>query len=146
MVCFDFKETTVSLALYVCLEKDLPGFGTWYVSGKSLAHAQPELDRIAKKLGLDALESFVSADPEELASILEDAGVPAEDLQDMPKEKWYLAAKGLKSIRGLLKFLKENPGKLRGTKANVTRDLQDTEKVLVAASKQKVRFHFAWDG
>jgi hypothetical protein len=127
----------MSVALYVALERDLPGFDASSVCGKFLSRAQKKLDGIARRQGLTPLEDFVSMDPEEVRDLLD--GLP-EGLT----EQWFEPAEGLKTVRGLLHSLRQDPSGVRNAR-EVCADLEATEQVLAAALSQGVRFHLAVD-
>ncbi len=133
----------MGVALYVALEKEVPGFDASSVCGKSLAGAQEELDAIARREGLAPLESFLSVAPEDVRAFLEGEGETPEGLE-LPAEEWFSPAEGLKTVRGLLHRLGEEPSAVRRARA-VRDDLEAVEQVLVAANEHGVRFHLAID-
>ena len=133
----------MSVALYVALEKEIPEFDASSVCGKLLAKAQKKLDGIAQRIGLRPLEDFISTDPEEIRGLLEDVdGVP--DGLEIPAEQWFKASDGLKTVRGLLEHLRDDPAGIRDVRG-VINDLEATEQVLAVAAKKRIRFHLAVD-
>jgi predicted RNase H-like HicB family nuclease len=134
-------RANMSVALYISLEKEIDGFDASSVCGKALSRAQDQLDRIATKLGLTPLEKFISVGEEEFDMALGDE-IP-EDIE-VPEYKWFSAKDGLKTVQGLLKYLGENPSALAEAE-RVMDDLESAERVLQAAVKKKVRFHFGID-
>ena len=144
------EEPPLSLAIYPVFEKKVPRFNGWgNVSGKHLAHAQPKLDKIAKKLRVAPLEKFGSVNPEELADFLESIG-HSRAIAEGVRERWFDPSKGLKTVQSLLAALEKNSKSLGSsehfTREGVTRDLKAMERVLLAAAKHKIRFHLAMDG
>jgi hypothetical protein len=71
----------MGVALYIALEKEIPGFDASSVCGKCLARAQTRLDGIARQQGLIPLEDFISTAPEDVLSFFEDAGEMPEGLE-----------------------------------------------------------------
>jgi hypothetical protein len=127
----------MGLALYVALEKEVPGVDASSVCGKALAKAQARLDGIARQHGLTPLEDFLSVAPEDVAALLGDEGEAPEGL-GLPAEQWFDPADGLRTVRGLLTHGGDRP-------AGVRDDLEATERVLLAARQHGVRFHLALD-
>jgi hypothetical protein len=127
----------MSVALYVALERDVPGIDASAVCGKFLSRAQKQLDAIARRQALTPLEDFVSMDPQEVADLF---GAIPEGLT----EQWFEPSEGLKTVRGLLNYLRQDPSGIRNAR-EVCADLEATERVLAAAREQGVRFHLAVD-
>jgi hypothetical protein len=135
----------MGVAIYVVIEKEIPGIDASSVSGKALAKSSEQLDRIARKNGLLAIQEFMSVDPEEAGAFLEDSEIALDDVK-IPEEQWFDPADGLKTIRGLLDFLRDNPTALSKVPlSHLQDDLLAAEKVLSVALKHGVRFHFAVD-
>jgi hypothetical protein len=133
----------MGVALYVALEKEIPGFDASSVSGKLLAKAQKKLDGIAQRTGLRPLEDFIRTDPEEIRGLLEDVdGVP--DGLEISAEQWFKPCEGLKTVRGLLQYIRDDPAGIRNVRG-VINDLEATAEVLAAAAKKRFRFHLAVD-
>jgi hypothetical protein len=132
----------MSVALYVALEKEIPGIDASSVCGKHLEKVQKKLEGIAQELGLMPLEGFISVNPEEVRGMLEDLDLP--EGTEIPAEQWFKASDGLKTVRGLLKHLQDDPSVIKNAKA-VIHDLEATETVLAAAAKRRIRFHLAVD-
>ncbi len=128
----------MSVALYIALEKPIPGFDASSVCGKSLEKAHARLDGIARERGLTPLGDFLSTDPEDVRAFF-----GAEGLQ-LPAEQWFDPAEGLRTIRGLLSYLRENPAGVNPAR-RVREDLEAAEAVLLAAAEHGVRFHLAVD-
>jgi hypothetical protein len=133
----------MSVALYVALEQEIPGFDASSVSGKFLAKAQKKLDSIAKRLGLQPLEAFISTNPDDVLDFLEGEGGVPEGME-IPAEEWFEPVEGQKTVRGLLDHLRHHPTSVRNP-ADVSADLEDIEAMLAAAAKRGVRFHLAVD-
>jgi hypothetical protein len=132
----------MGLALYVTLERGVPGLEL-LMGGKHLARAQPVLDGFAKRNGLTSLEAVYSCSPEEEADAMEfHGGNPAEF--SIPPEQWFDAIDGLRTVRALLPFVRENPARFQDANG-VLGDLEDMEQILAAAEKHGVRFHMAYD-
>jgi hypothetical protein len=133
----------MGVALYVALEKEVPGFDASSVCGKCLARAQRRLDGIAREQGIWPLEDFISVDPEDALALLEGEGAVPEGLE-LPAAEWFGPAEGLRTVRGLLRGVRDNPSSVYQA-AGVCDDLEAAERVLVAAQEHGVRFHLAID-
>jgi hypothetical protein len=133
----------MGVALYVALEKEIPGFDASSVCGKFLEKAQTRLDGIAKEHGLTPLGDFISVAPEDVLAFFEDQGGIPEG-QEPPAEEWFDPAEGLRTVRGLLSYVRDNPSSVRQARG-VCDDLEAAEEVLAAAKEHGVRFHLAID-
>jgi hypothetical protein len=164
----------MGLAVYVSLEKELPGIQGWDMGGKFLARYLEKLDRAAAKRRFTPLGDFVSVSPEEVNELLEAADrdpdalkLPPDlaedpelaqmvrDLQgtldaamgqitNPPPEAWYPAADGLTTVRALTALVQERADRFRRAK-ELLDDLADVERILVEADKAGVRFHLSYD-
>jgi hypothetical protein len=77
-----FREHVMGAAYFIVLDQKDPGFDTM-VNGKSLSKEAKRLERIAKSLGVRALDDYVSYSPEEARAIMEDLGSdPAENCEN----------------------------------------------------------------
>jgi hypothetical protein len=133
----------MGVALYVALEKEVPGFDASSVWGKCLEKAQTRLDGIAREHGLTPLGDFISVAPEDVLAFLEGEGGVPEDLE-LPTEDWFDPAEGLRTVRGLLSYIRDNPASVKQARG-VCDDLEAAEEVLAAAKEHGVRFHLAID-
>ncbi len=133
----------MSVALYIALEKEIPGFDASSVCGKHLEKAQAKLDGVARERGLTALGDFLSTDPEDVRAFFGVEGGMPEGLQ-LPAEQWFDPTEGLRTVRGLLSYVRENPAGVSRARG-VREDLEAAEAVLLAATQHGVRFHLAVD-
>jgi hypothetical protein len=133
----------MSVALYVALEKEVPGFDASSVCGKRLEKAQARLDGIAKENGLTPLGDFISMAPEDVRAFYEDMGGMPERWEP-PAEEWFDPADGLRTVRGLLSYLRDNLASVKQARG-VCDDLEAAAEVLAAAKEHGVRFHLAID-
>jgi hypothetical protein len=127
---------------YIALERTIPNFDA-YVNGNLLAKEGDALERLAKKIGVRPLLSFLSVSPEEVTSVVGDEGETIERLGDKaPREQWFNAEDGLTTVRKLmshLEFLKLDRSD------QVLSNLKDFERVLETARQHSVRWHLAID-
>ena len=126
----------MSVAWYVVLEHDIPGFDHT-VNGKAVAKVGDLLDSVAKEKSLPTLMSFFSISPDELDGCASDHGV---SLKQPPSEKWFSADEGLKTINGLLGFAENQK-----LDARVVADLREFKTVLETAKRNRVAWHLAVD-
>ncbi len=128
-------------AFYIVPERDVVGFDI-FVSGKALAGCE-QLDQFAELAGVQPLMEFFSQDPVELAEFLESEGVDP-DPDALTEERWFPAADGLRSVRGILAFLAANPKTTRDLPA-IVEDLHALESVLGRLETEGIRWHLAVD-
>ena len=126
----------MSVAWYIVLEREIPGFDH-SVNGKAVAKAGAQLDSYAKEKGLPLLMSFFSISPEELAGFAEDHGI---SLEQPPPQKWFPADDGLKTVNGLIDDAEKHK-----LDAHVIAGLREFQTVLEAAKQHHVGWHLAVD-
>jgi hypothetical protein len=132
-------------AFFIVPEREVQGLDP-FVNGKALGHAQ-HLDRMAAEAGVRPILEFFSISPEEAAAAIEDlgGGVPVDGLEP---ETWFDAAEGLHTVRGMLRYLSENPTTRWATKVEpeaIARDLREFEAILSGLEEAGVRWHLAID-
>jgi hypothetical protein len=137
-------SATMGMGLYVSLEKKVDGVDPLGngITGKAALRAQDKLDKLATKLKVKRIDALISYAESDLSDLADEYGV--EDEVEIPKETWFSASDGLKTIRALVAHLKEKPDSVPESK-KVQEDLEEIERILVAAEKKKVRFHFSMD-
>ncbi len=123
-------------AYFIVLEREIDGLDTG-MDGKRLSEEMESLDEAARELGVRPLSEFFSADPDDLSEVMEDAGVDEADMNVPPLEQ-FPAEEGLVTIRALLTHT-------AGQTEDVARELRDCERILDAAAKAGVRWHFEVD-
>jgi hypothetical protein len=102
------------------------------------------MDRVALRMGLRPLTAFASSAPEEAGDA--DEGSAAESPgTSFPPEQWFPAEEGLATVRGLLRYLDENPAAFRDAQPNLIADLRQFEQVLSQLVARGVRWHLAVD-
>jgi len=117
-------------AYYIVLEKDLEGLDTT-MDGMSLSWHMETLDALARQMGVRPLSEFFSMAPEELAEFMDGAaGIQPPPLQQFP------AQAGLTTVKALLARPEARPAQ---------HDLRDCERILSAAAKQGIGWHFQVD-
>jgi hypothetical protein len=135
------RERFVSVALYIVLERPVPGLDH-RVNGKALGHADDLLDALAKKAGSKPLMQFFSLSPQEMSKFALSHGMEAESETPFPAEQWFRAEEGLATIRGLKGAAKA--GKIENLE-KILSDLDEFERVLEAAREHGVGWHVAVD-
>jgi hypothetical protein len=132
-------EGIVSLAWYIQLERNIPGFEA-FVNGKAAAKAAELLDSLAKDAGVTPLSDFFGASAENLAEFAEDHGVDLKEMGAIPDEQWFSPEDGLKTLRALMQAAETQ--KLSN---QILEDLKEFQKVLEAAAANGIRWHLAVD-
>jgi hypothetical protein len=126
----------LSVAWYIVLERETRGFDH-IINGKAVAKAGDQLASLAMEKGLPTLMNFFSASPEELVGFAGDHGV---SLNQPPRQKWFSADDGLKTINGLI-----DGAEKRKLDARVIDDLREFKTVLEIAKQNGVAWHLAID-
>lgn len=131
----------MSLAYYIVLDNDAPGFET-FVNGKAVAHAAEALDGVCDELGLPPLDHYLGESLEDLSDLL---GI---DL-DLPQgedaaAKWFDAGEGLALLDALIAHLQANPDALTATEG-VLEDMVEYRAVLDQARAIGAKWHLAVD-
>lgn len=130
----------MSAALFIVLEKEIPGIDSSSVGGKFLSRHLDLLDEHCRALHVRPLSEFISISQEEAAAFIEGEDEQMEDLS-LPSEKWFDADEGLRTIQALLQHAKS--GNL--VDQQLMEDLSASQEVLSRAKVERVRFHFAVD-
>jgi hypothetical protein len=138
------EESGANLGLYISLEQTIPGVDPMGMDGRAAARAQFVLDAIAERLKVPTITSLLCADRNEVVEFLEDVGVDTDEF-GVPDEHWFPAAEGLRSVTALLTLLRKAASPSVPNVVRVIADLEAMEKVLRAAEKSGIRFHFSMD-
>ena len=89
------------------------------------------------------LLSFFSIDPEEVTSLVGDDGETIEKLGGkVPKEQWFNAEDGLRTVRALVDSSQRT---LSTGREGLVAELREFERVLVAAHGQGIGWHLGID-
>ena len=128
-------------AYYIVLEREIDGLDS-FVNGKAGARESDRLALVTTSLGLRDVNEFVSANPNDLAAMVEDFGamLPFEP----PPEAWFAAEEGLSWVSQLRKHISASPNSVDDADA-VLADLAEYRTVFDAAQANAVRWHFAVD-
>lgn len=127
----------MGIGLVPILETRIKSVDPYNIEGKALASAWPEIDDIARRLGVTTIEDL--GDNEEFDE-------EEDELDGPPSEvPWYDAADGLRTVTALREELTANPDALPDSD-EVASDLEEIQDVLAAAEEHKVRFRFTMLG
>ncbi len=128
----------MSLAYYIVLDNEEPGFET-SVNGKALAN-EDDLDSLCGKLGLMALDDFLTMSGDHISDLLgEDVELPEGE-----GEKWFTPEEGLEVFAALSAHIKANP-KAVSNAAGCLRDLSEYTAVLENAKSIGAKWHLNLD-
>lgn len=132
-------------AFFIVLDQKAPGFDTM-VNGKFLSQDAKRLEKIAKTLGIEPLEDFVSYSPDEAQAMMEDMGADSDEAEGMglPEQKWYDAQEGLDWLGQVTAHIRANPTSVRNANG-VLADLEEYRTVLEQAKKIKARWNLQVD-
>lgn len=126
-------------AIFPVLDREIEGVDISSVSGRMINHFAPELDKIAKSLGVTEIMSFFGANPEDYfdEDDLGEFEIPEEYLSG----KWFEPKDGIRTFRALIKHLSENPALFDAETDELINDLRDFEKVLQKAEESGAKWH-----
>ena len=128
----------MGMSLNVAFNKKVAPYGKLGADHVALGDTVERLDKVAKKNKLPMLGEFHSIDPEEAAEMF---GMDPEEM-GLPPLQWFDPEKGLAAVRGFITLLRAKP-KTVPNSSEILEDLKKIEQELLAASKQKAKFHFA---
>ena len=120
----------MSTAYFIVLDKDDPEFDA-FVDGKILTKRLRQVNKIARKLGLNQFEDYAFQD-------LSEFGGP--DLEP----QWFDAEEGVTWASSLLTYIQENPKSVRDAE-DVGQDLEDYIRVFREAATRNYRWHLELD-
>ncbi len=134
----------MALAIVITLQKELPEAAALYArakTGKALAREAERLSTASRRCNVPALTSMLSESQAALIAQLQADGFDPTKMR-IPPERWYPAADGLKSVRGLMTHVAENLNDFKQPNP-ILRDMKAAEALLVAADAAGVLFHFS---
>jgi hypothetical protein len=120
----------MSVAFFIVVNTDDPTIDS-FVEGKALAQQAPKLADIAKQVGLEPLEHYVSQD---LGDILDDVDIARNE-----ESIWFSAAEGITWVQTMSNYIQANPRHVDDGGA-VLEDLQDYLRVF----KQLDALGYTW--
>ncbi len=129
----------MSVAYYIVLDNDQPGFDT-FVNGKFLAKDAEKLDAICEKLGIPKIDDFVFMSEDELADLLD------EDIE-LPEgegEQWFTADEGIAFVTALTEHIQAHPQTLSNPQG-VLEDLAEYADVFEKAKGIGAKWHLNLD-
>jgi hypothetical protein len=127
-------------ALFITLEREIPGINASSVGGKFLSRNLDWLNEASAKLDVRPLGDLISLNPDEAAAFLEGEGMEAGAVS-IPSEQWFDADEGLRTVGALLHHTETT----KPEQKNLLEDLAACKQVLERAKQNNVRFHFAVD-
>lgn len=132
----------MAASLYIVVEGEDPGFDI-FVNGHALARNEDALERLARRLKVNPLLDFFSADENSMALLLEQGAGNPEWAQHLPQPQWFAAAQGLVTVCALLDFFHSSPTALGSETAAVISELRGYESVLRKTDQRGLRWHLA---
>ena len=131
----------MAASLYIVVEGEDPGFDI-FVNGHAIAREEDALERLAKKLNVQPLLAFFSADQNSMATLLDGGAGDPEWAKTLPPPQWFSADDGLETVTALLAHLRKAPATI-GEARNVIHELEQYESVLRKASARELRWQLA---
>ena len=129
----------MSVAYYIVLDNDQPGFDT-FVNGKFLAKDAEKLDAICEKMGIPKIDDFTAMSEDALADLLD------EDIEwpEGEGEQWFTADEGIAFVMALTEHIKANPETLSHP-PEVLEDLAEYAEVFAKAKAIGAKWHLNLD-
>ncbi|MDB6065706.1 MAG: hypothetical protein JWR26_1914 [Pedosphaera sp.] len=123
-------------AYFIVLERKIDGLDTG-MDGKCMSRHMESLDEAARQLGVRPLSEFFSADPEALKEFMQGEGLDDGDFEPPPLQQ-FTTQDGLATVRALLAHA-------AALADGVEQDLRECDRILSAAAKLGVGWHFEID-
>jgi hypothetical protein len=130
----------MSAALFITLQREIPGIDASTVSGKALSRNLDWLNQVCKQSKVRTMDELISLNPRDVAEFLRGEGEVPDGLS-LPQEQWFEPEDGLRTIGALL----EHSESVKATERSLLEDLRACKRVLEAAQQHHVRFHFSVD-
>ncbi len=125
----------MSLAYFIVLNHEEPGFDP-FVSGKFLAHAADDVNKIAEQNGLKLIDDWVSQD-------LGDYSDEFEGIGDT-EPRWFSPQEGVEWVNALKGQLNEHADAVENLDG-VLSDLEEFREVLQKAQSKQIQWHLEMD-
>jgi len=132
----------MGVAYFIVLERKIDGLDTM-MDGKGISRSSELLDVAATKLSVRPLSEFISVDPEQAADFLEGEGADVGEIE-LPPLQQFSAQDGLTTVQALLAHVQASPHIIQNAE-HVILDLRECERILNAAAKHGVGWHFEVD-
>jgi hypothetical protein len=129
MACGSSKLKPMSISLFIVVEGEDPGFDI-FVNGHALARNEDVLERLANALNVSPLISFLSADEEIMAALLENGEGSGNPPAFHAPSQWFDPLDGLLTVQILLNHLNYSPSSLGSETSAVFLELREYERVL----------------
>jgi hypothetical protein len=131
----------MSVAYYIVLDNDEPGFDT-FVNGKSVAHAIDEIDALCDEAGLAKLDSFMGQSADDFADLL---GEEVEFPEGQESGNlWFEPQAGVELLDALIEQVEQNRDAFDAPD-EVLEDLEEYKQVLLRAEAIGAQWHLALD-
>ena len=135
----DKEERKLSVAYYVVLDNEAPGFDT-FVNGKFLAENTEILDSICKGLGIRRLDDFLTIYEDDISDMIgEEVGLPVGE-----GEQWFTAEEGISFVNTLITHIRDNPENIPNA-AHILEDLAEYADLFDKAKHIGAKWHLNLD-
>src|SRR4051812_37791448 len=129
--------------VYPVIEGEAANWAQFQSAGKPLAKAALDLEKAAKRHGVQPLYNFYSLSREEaIAEVL--GGDPDDpssfDETKVPTEAWFETDAGLKTVSWCSQYVEEHRSRF-GEADSVLNDLREFERILNKAKSLGLRWH-----
>ena len=128
-------------AYFIVLEQEVEGLSA-EMDGKRLASHADILDKVAAQMGVRPFSGFPGIDPKQAEYFLRSEGVGS--MRELPQLLQFSAEDGLKSVRPLSGYVRANTAEFADAEG-ILEDLCDCERILRAAARHGIRWHFEVD-
>jgi hypothetical protein len=134
------KLKPMPACLYIAVEGEDPGFDI-FANGHALARNEDALERLATSLNVSPLFSFLCADEEAVAALVENGSDERGGQSFRPQPKWFDPLDGLLTVQILLSHLNYSPSSLGSETAAVFLELREYERVLRKTVERGLHWH-----
>jgi hypothetical protein len=128
--------------MYIVVEGEDPGFDI-FVNGRVLARNEDALEKLAERIGVRPLLEFFSADENSMALLLDEGAGDPEWAKTLPPPQWFSPQDGLETITSLIEYLRDAPAALGSDTANVVRELEEFQRVLLKTAHRNLKWQLA---
>jgi hypothetical protein len=128
--------------MYIVVEGEDPGYDI-FVNGHALARNEDALEKLATRLKVKPMLEFFSADENSMALLLEEGAGDPDWAKTLPPPQWFSAEDGLKTVRTLLDYLRDNPATIGSETEPVMNELSEFKAVLEKTVRRNLRWQLA---
>ena len=133
----------MGVSIWVRLRQEIPDIDPLETDGKLLSKAMDILDEASKSLQVRPLSDFYSVSGKQAMAEADGLDLSEEEWEALADDHvWWAPAEGLASVKALLRWTRENQGKVQRPE-EVIADLIGFHSALEAATRLDIQFNIA---